>query len=602
MPCKNLTLLFLKIFPILLILSLRTLTAGSKVDPIRRNDYLHVDKDCDFQLFYSDITSRENYGYARHSTNPITIFRTILQKPFPISPKWVHNIGSAVMSRVGKCKISLLFPPFLKDSNFVLKKWFEVAQSQSLLILEKSKEHSLMWMTCMRNVYIVVVMASLSRSEQEKLFHNERTLYTNIAYAFHSKDKTKFCVVPPVLSRVRCKSIERTRRDSLVMQFKALTSAPEGWILQGFYETTGRVLIATRGKRPAESNPFASGSTLKALVSLARIAFHQANLTILEIRIRGIIPNEAFLSVHQFDRANWMGSPQIVISKFVGYQFLTYYAEQFITFNFYVTPFKLEVWIGLLAAICILLLGSEMSKKFANFGNTSFSAWLFILANIFEENGFVPKSFEKSKFYRLTFGCWGLMALILTNCYIGLMISDLNAPLRGNVPTTFQDLICDKGIRAESYGKAREDNLTTVWFQKHFGNFMQFWVHNDAYDDVLNPIPYGWMFENTGVSKVPRYFKSVLESGIHDRIEKEAQRRRFVHRKPAVEFKFAANFSLGLDSGIVTLFVLCAVVVGAGLCRFLVECRLLLGEKVVRGRKFWIMVCKRVKRVVNLKL
>ncbi|OXA40864.1 Glutamate receptor ionotropic, delta-1 [Folsomia candida] len=681
---------FPKIYSILLVLSIRVLTAGANVmDTIHLNDYVDGDNDCDVQIFYSDITS-DKQGSGRHSTHPTTISRTILQKNFPSNWMDVNITGSAVR---------------------------EVAEYRSLLFL-RHKERPPIMITCATNVYIVVITTMKLWSEREKIFQNKRTFYNYIAFIFYSRDNTRFCVVPTALSRVQCEYFERTR-DSVVVSFKALTSAPEYWILNGFSVTTGRGLIATRGNLPNLGNPFANDSTLKALVSLARIAFHQANLTILEIPIRGIIPNEAYISVHQFDRVNLIGSRQIVVSKFVGYKFLTCYTEQFITFYFYVTPFKLEVWIGLLAAILIFVLGNEVSNKFTNFGKSSFSAWLFILANMFEEGGFVPKCFEKSNFFRLTFGFWGLMALILTNCYTGLMISELNAPLRGNVPTIFQDLVCSKGYNSESYGKARADNLTTVWFQKHFGNFMQFWVHNGAYDvlriprvkrrpqpsrncftllsppneyaqwdvptykfftflyvfanrfhylgelrenlsaqtinilslldpkhghepesdpvkhnvpqlrsaveaelvkcektvfisktdeawsefsfleknyywlkftkgrDVLNPIPYGWIFENTGVSKIPRYFTFLLESGIHDRLEGEVQRRIYTNRKPAVEQKFDENFAMGLDTGITTLFELCAIIVGVSFSSMLGECRSYCGIIAVRGRKLF---------------
>lgn len=116
---------FPKIYSILLVLSIRVLTAGANVmDTIHLNDYVDGDNDCDVQIFYSDITS-DKQGSGRHSTHPTTISRTILQKNFPSNWMDVNITGSAVRGRVGMCKISFLFPHILAESisnNFVLKK------------------------------------------------------------------------------------------------------------------------------------------------------------------------------------------------------------------------------------------------------------------------------------------------------------------------------------------------------------------------------------------------------------------------------------------------------------------------------------------------
>ncbi|OXA40648.1 hypothetical protein Fcan01_24433 [Folsomia candida] len=51
---------------------------------------------------------------------------------------------------------------------------------------------------------------------------------------------------------------------------------------------------------------------------------------------------------------------------------------------------------------------------------------------------------RKKAFFRTVLGAWFLMSVILTNCYNGIMTSELNAPLQGRHPITFNDLVCSK--------------------------------------------------------------------------------------------------------------------------------------------------------------
>lgn len=69
---------------------------------------------------------------------------------------------------------------------------------------------------------------------------------------------------------------------------------------------------------------------------------------------------------------------------------------------------------------------------------------LLDLATIFEEVGHVPPKIERNTYFRPTFGSWCLISVIFTNCYNGLMISSLNAPLPTFEPKIFNDLDCSR--------------------------------------------------------------------------------------------------------------------------------------------------------------
>ncbi|OXA54651.1 hypothetical protein Fcan01_11509 [Folsomia candida] len=71
-----------------------------------------------------------------------------------------------------------------------------------------------------------------------------------------------------------------------------------------------------------------------------------------------------------------------------------------------------------------------------------FSIWLSFVSVLFDDFSSVPKIVGTSLFYRLIFATWGPVSLLFTNCYSGLMISELNAPLKQTRSRNFEDLIC----------------------------------------------------------------------------------------------------------------------------------------------------------------
>lgn len=124
--------------------------------------------------------------------------------------------------------------------------------------------------------------------------------------------------------------------------------------------------------------------------------------------------------------------------------------------------------------------------------NISFSAWYFILANIFEEPAFVPKKLESKQFFRLVLGTWVLTTVVLTNCYNGLMITELNSPLPATAPTSWRDLICGDKYIFKKYDKFKKlkvvNNTVGVFWESNFGEFRQYWDNSNYwYNDYWYP-------------------------------------------------------------------------------------------------------------------
>lgn len=154
----------------------------------------------------------------------------------------------------------------------------------------------------------------------------------------------------------------------------------------------------------------------------------------------------------------------------------------------------LQQWLGLLICILILVTAMRLYKFFykVSLSNISFSAWYFILANIFEEPAFVPKKLESKQFFRLVLGTWVLTTVVLTNCYNGLMITELNSPLPATAPTSWRDLICGDKYIFKKYDKFKKlkvvNNTVGVFWESNFGEFRQYWDNSNYwYNDYWYP-------------------------------------------------------------------------------------------------------------------
>lgn len=115
-----------------------------------------------------------------------------------------------------------------------------------------------------------------------------------------------------------------------------------------------------------------------------------------------------------------------------------------VPFLFYIAPFKPFVWLGMLVTLLSII---SMLCAFLHWcGNSqiSFTPLLFLLATIFEECPSIPREIAGLPFVRYILGTWLIMSVILTNCYNGMLTTELNAPLPILPLQTFDDLICEQ--------------------------------------------------------------------------------------------------------------------------------------------------------------
>ncbi|OXA36891.1 hypothetical protein Fcan01_28326 [Folsomia candida] len=93
-------------------------------------------------------------------------------------------------------------------------------------------------------------------------------------------------------------------------------------------------------------------------------------------------------------------------------------------------------------------------------------------------------------------------------------------------------------------------------------------------DDSILDITFGWIFDRPGNSKIPHYFKCLLESGIHSRLVKEKNDREYRKRRTTRRVVHQRVNPMSLRGSTLTFILICAVVAGLSLLCFGFECRL----------------------------
>lgn len=110
--------------------------------------------------------------------------------------------------------------------------------------------------------------------------------------------------------------------------------------------------------------------------------------------------------------------------------------------------------------------------------------WLLYISMLLDDFSSVPEVVRNSLFYRLIFVAWGPVAILLTNCYSGLMISELNAPLRQARSQNFEDLICKNRHIYDS--AALSKNFTELGKNQQSENYKAYWGKMHY---IFNPAP-----------------------------------------------------------------------------------------------------------------
>ncbi|OXA53882.1 hypothetical protein Fcan01_11250 [Folsomia candida] len=229
---------------------------------------------------------------------------------------------------------------------------------------------------------------------------------------------------------MRCTSEIDLRDGNFAPVVAKHTSEREEWCVQDPDTTTPTVMTVILDRKTLTLN------------KLAWEIFSKANVTLTKNIDCSMVKHVQM----KFDAANRLSDPAVtaIHTAVKGYQFLTCYAEPYISLGFYLNPFQPELWAVLgTTIVSITALATFVHSFIGTLKHEHFSALMYVLASLFEEEGFMPSRIEKHNFFRISLGIWSLISVVLTNGYNGIMISELNSPRSLSHPETFDRLDCN---------------------------------------------------------------------------------------------------------------------------------------------------------------
>jgi hypothetical protein len=231
-------------------------------------------------------------------------------------------------------------------------------------------------------------------------------------------------------------------------------------------------------------------------------------------------------------------------------RFLSCFSKPKLTFSMYVSPFRKEVWI-LIGACCSLIavLTSVYNKKLKL--SKSFSPFFFFVSTLVEEPYSVPTFLWNNRFFKTLTLTWLLTAIIFTNLYVGLMISDVTTPLQGDILSDFDQVLDTEKVYAKMSTLPAEE-IANYWRvqmvrfypavaiekeliacersilmgdteELHYElsylkvNYPKkgFYLSKETFETGWST-PVIWSFSNMGMSRIPMYFQFLIEAGIHN--------------------------------------------------------------------------------------
>jgi hypothetical protein len=154
-------------------------------------------------------------------------------------------------------------------------------------------------------------------------------------------------------------------------------------------------------------------------------------------------------------------SNEIVLVTNTMKTFLSCHCKPVVKFEMYVKPFQLEVWFSLF--LCCSLIGAFISIYNMKFKlSKSFSSYFFFVSTLFEEPYSVPSVLWNNRVFKTVTITWLLTAMVFTNLYIGLMISDVTSPLQGERLVSF-DQVLDTEIVANRMSDLEPSQIQHFW-------------------------------------------------------------------------------------------------------------------------------------------
>jgi hypothetical protein len=120
--------------------------------------------------------------------------------------------------------------------------------------------------------------------------------------------------------------------------------------------------------------------------------------------------------------------------------FISCFEKPKLKFQMYLNPFDIEVWMSLLLCCSIIAVVIRIYNRIFHLSG-SFSPIFFFVSTLVEEPYSVPSAIWNSRVFKIITLAWVLTPIVFTNLYIGLVISDVTAPVRGEILNTFDKVL-----------------------------------------------------------------------------------------------------------------------------------------------------------------
>ncbi|OXA48280.1 hypothetical protein Fcan01_17194 [Folsomia candida] len=368
----------------------------------------------------------------------------------------------------------LEYTPYSHHNVYVL--WLGVQNNRFLQSLGSKKDF-------LFNEYsFVVLVTRIAKSELTR--HQNGFDYSRLhdfVIAYYQGDRTfEICVMPhgqPIqFARMKCHYKQTQCLERLVTDF---ATPPPLWRIRNIQggdliqsDLKDNQLIAPMSK---VLNPFLSTQSIHQ--HLIHTSFHRANASIIYL-LYDVPEIEYKPHLNLLAIAQGYSRSVIVAIESLSYKFITCYTEKYISFELYLKPFEPSLWAMLIISIMSLTIVMEVylciGKRPGEPSN--FTPWIFILGNLFEEAGFIPKKLEEKNVFRVILGSWILISVILTSCYNGLITTELNAPLPNWHPQSFSELICRPIPEIDSYMQDPTSNITKWLISNNLDTYVDYWI------------------------------------------------------------------------------------------------------------------------------
>ncbi|OXA42221.1 hypothetical protein Fcan01_22781 [Folsomia candida] len=485
------------------------------------NDFLKGVENCDLQLLHNGISS-SYFSFLQDILLP----RTILVVPL------IHKIGEVssfetfvldiLKSRPGPDKMSIWLSKLLlktekkyrTDSTYFYA-WLLFSSSYHYGFQCEKCNHNVVrghdwnFVQSNKNVY-PIVLTHFDVLETAKILRIYHRISENFLMAFISHSglsevclmRIGFCIGGR--QNFVCKQIGRRR---VLANFWKLVTLPKAW--SGTYGPIDRQeeygTLLNKDLPHPRTNPFGRENSINIPLYMAVIIVTGTNAS-LEFEQGSISYPIVTIETREVDSFQYQKLSEYSLqyqrlSEFTytsGYQFLTCYAESYLSFDFYLTPFQPTLWVSFLISVLLTFMVLYFYTSWKHH-RPPYAVWWSFVSLFLDDSSSVPQVIGSALFYRLLFCTWGPVAVLLTNCYSGLMISELNAPLKQARARVFEDLVCQSGSNfkiptvPEELSRWAErvpfENYKAYWGQLFSLDESKLFIRNDfALDDCYSMV------------------------------------------------------------------------------------------------------------------